>query len=97
MRSRWLDTVGLTNGNEFMAVLRRFPAVRAVLFGHVHQDFDQQVDGLRMIATPSTCSQFKPGSDDFATDDMPPAWRQLTLHADGRLDAPLHWLAGWRP
>jgi Icc protein len=97
MRSRWLDTVGLTNGDAFTKLLRRFPAVRAVLFGHVHQDFDQVVDGLRMIATPSTCSQFKPGSDDFAIDDTPPAWRTLTLHADGRLDAPLHRLAGWRP
>ena len=97
MRSRWLDTVGLTNGGAFTALLRRFPAIRGVLFGHVHQDFDRMVDGLRMIATPSTCSQFKPGSDDFAIDDMPPAWRRLTLHADGRLDAPLHWLNGWRP
>ncbi len=97
MHSRWLDTVGLANGKAFTSILRRFPAVRAVLFGHVHQDFDQVVEGLRMIATPSTCSQFKPGSDDFAIDDTPPAWRTLTLHADGRIDAPLHRLTGWRP
>jgi Icc protein len=96
MHSRWLDTVGLTNSGEFMALLKRFPAVRAVLFGHVHQDFDREVDGLRLIATPSTCSQFKPGSDEFATDDTPPAWRRLTLHADGRLDSALHWLEDWR-
>jgi Icc protein len=49
-------------------------------------------DGLRIIATPSTCSQFKPGSDDFAVDDTPPAWRTLALHADGRLDTTLNWL-----
>jgi len=92
MHSRWLDTVGLTNGDEFTALLQRHPAIRAVLFGHVHQDFDRKVNGLRMIATPSTCSQFKPLSSDFAIDDMPPAWRRLTLHADGRLDSRLHWL-----
>lgn len=96
MASRWLDTVGLTNGDELTALLRRYPAIRAVLFGHVHQDFDREVQGLRMIATPSTCSQFKPGSDDFAIDEMPPAWRRLTLHADGRLDSRLHWLTNWR-
>jgi Icc protein len=96
MHSRWLDSVGLTNRSDFTALLRRFAAIRAVLFGHVHQDFDREVDGLRMIATPSTCSQFKPGSADFAVDDTPPAWRRLTLHADGRLDSALHWLAGWR-
>jgi Icc protein len=97
MQSRWLDTVGLANGAAFTALLRRFPAVRAALFGHVHQDFDRVVDGVRMIATPSTCSQFKPGSADFAIDDAPPAWRQLWLHGDGRLETRLHQLAGWRP
>ena len=93
MHSRWLDTVGLADSAAFTTLLRQFPAVRAVLFGHVHQDFDREVDGLRMIATPATCSQFKPGSDDFTIDDAPPAWRQLMLHADGRLDTRLHWLA----
>jgi len=97
MHSRWLDTVGLANGDAFTALLRRHPAVRAVLFGHVHQDLDREVAGLRMIATPSTCSQFKPGSDDFAIDDAPPAWRRLSLHADGRIDSHLHQLTGWRP
>lgn len=95
MHSRWLDTVGLTNGEEFIALLRRSPAVRGVLFGHVHQNFDAEVGGLRMIATPSTCSQFKPGSDDFAIDSTPPAWRQLTLQANGRIDSRLHWLRNW--
>ncbi len=97
MHSRWLDTVGLQNGAAFIALLKRFPAGGAVLFGHVHQDFDHEVQGLRMIATPSTCAQFKPESDDFATDEAPPAWRRLTLYADGRLGSELHWLADWRP
>ena len=92
MKSRWLDTVGLANAGDFFEVLRRHPQVRAVLFGHVHQPLDEMRDGLRIIATPSTCSQFKPGSDDFAVDDAPPAWRTLTLHEDGRLDTTLHWL-----
>ena len=92
MRSRWLDTVGLANAGDFLAVLRRHPQVRAVLFGHVHQALDETRDGLRMLATPSTCSQFKPLAEDFAVDDAPPAWRTLALHADGKLDTQLRWL-----
>ncbi|MFO1502727.1 MAG: 3',5'-cyclic-AMP phosphodiesterase [Steroidobacteraceae bacterium] len=92
MRSRWLDTVGLANPDEFFAVLRRHRQVRAVLFGHVHQALDETRDGLRLIATPSTCSQFKPLSDDFAVDDAPPAWRTLALHDDGRLETAVHWV-----
>jgi Icc protein len=63
-----------------------------VLFGHVHQELDAMFDGLRMIATPSTCAQFKPLSDEFAADNTPPAWRTLTLHADGRVETQLKWL-----
>jgi 3',5'-cyclic-AMP phosphodiesterase len=92
MHSRWLDTVGLANAAEFIPVLKRFDSVRGVLFGHVHQALDTQWEGLRMIATPSTCSQFKPLSDDFAVDNQPPAWRTLALHADGRLATQLRWV-----
>jgi 3',5'-cyclic-AMP phosphodiesterase len=92
MRSRWLDTVGLANAAQLIALLKRFDSVRAVLFGHVHQAVDTRWEGLRMIATPSTCSQFKPLSDDFAVDNQPPAWRTLALHADGRLDTQLRWV-----
>jgi len=92
MESRWLDSVGLANAEEFFAVLRRHSQVRAVLFGHVHQTVDGMRDGIRILATPSTCSQFKPHSDDFAIDDAPPAWRTLTLHADGSLETQLHQL-----
>jgi 3',5'-cyclic-AMP phosphodiesterase len=96
MRSRWLDTVGLANAGDLIAVLRRFDSVRGVLFGHVHQALDEQWQGVRMIATPSTCSQFKPLSEDFAVDNQPPAWRALALHADGRLETTLHWVGEQR-
>jgi 3',5'-cyclic-AMP phosphodiesterase len=92
MHSRWLDTVGLTNREEFLAVLRRHPQVRGIVFGHVHQVLDVERSGLRFLATPSTCSQFKPGSDDFAIDDQPPAWRRLELHDDGRIDSDVVWV-----
>jgi Icc protein len=95
MRSRWLDTVGLANGEELVALLKRFDTVRGVLFGHVHQALDTHWQGVRMIATPSTCSQFKPLSDDFAVDNEPPAWRTLALHADGRLDTQLRRVGDW--
>lgn len=96
LHSRWLDGVGLENGPQLLALLRRFSNVRAVVFGHVHQEHDAVHDGLRLIATPSTCSQFKPRSEQFAVDARPPAWRTLRLHADGRLETRLQWLeAHW--
>ena len=90
MRSRWLDTVGLENADDLFAVLGRHRQVRAVLFGHVHQPLDEMHAGIRMLATPSTCAQFKPLSNEFATDDAPPAWRTLSLYADGTLSTGIH-------
>ena len=92
MGSKWLDTVGLRNGDEFLQHMSSLGRVRLAVFGHVHQAYDAEHEGIRIVATPSTCRQFKPGSDDFAVDDQPPAYRRITLHSDGSNDADLVWL-----
>jgi 3',5'-cyclic-AMP phosphodiesterase len=46
---------------------------------------------VRLIATPSTCAQFLPRSDDFAVDSRPPAYRTLELRADGTLITEVVW------
>jgi Icc protein len=88
--SRWLDELGLENAAEFFAVLDRHPQVRAVVYGHIHQNHETQRRGVPMLGTPSTCAQFLPGSADFAVDPQPPAWRQLVLHPDGRFESSVH-------
>ena len=92
MGSKWLDTVCLKNGEELLQRLRRTKRVRLLLFGHVHQPYDAEHDEIRIVGTPSTCRQFKPGSDDFGVDDRPPAYRRVTLHADGSNDNELIWV-----
>ena len=92
MGSKWLDTVGLKNGDEFLKRLRVLSKIRLVAFGHVHQDYDDDYEGIRIIATPSTCRQFKPGSEDFEVDENPPAYRRLTLNTDGSIDNELIWV-----
>ncbi len=93
MGSKWLDSVGMENGDE---VLQRFHAsgkVRIAIFGHVHQNYDADHGGARIIATPSTCRQFLPGSDEFAVDDNPPAYRRISLYTDGRFEHELVWVS----
>ena len=92
MNSKWLDTVGLKNGDELLERLRISGKVRLIAFGHVHQDYDDEHEGIRIIATPSTCRQFRPGSDTFDVDDKPPAYRRLTLKADGSVGSKLIWV-----
>ncbi|SEJ08429.1 Icc protein [Azotobacter beijerinckii] len=82
----WMESIGLRNAEALFAVLDRFPQVRALLWGHVHQEFDRLRRGVRLLASPSTCVQFVPGSEDFAVSDQAPGYRWLRLHADGRLE-----------
>lgn len=87
--SKWLDQVGLGNGDELLHVLAASGRVRAAIFGHVHQHFDATRNSIRIIGTPSTCRQFKVASDEFALDDDPPAYRRIELHADGQISSEL--------
>jgi len=92
MGSRWLDSVGLGNAEQFLDVVSEFDQVRTAIFGHVHQAFDRMHESIRIIGTPSSCAQFKPLEDEFTLDDRPPAYRRICLNADGSLDTELIWL-----
>jgi Icc protein len=82
----WMEPIGLRNPEALFAVLDRFPQVRAVLWGHVHQEIDRERNGVRLLASPSTCIQFASGSEDFQVSEQAPGYRWLRLHADGRLE-----------
>ena len=90
--SKWLDQVGLKNGDEFLRMIAQPGNVRAAIFGHVHQAFEAEHEAIKIIGTPSTCRQFAVASDDFALDDSPPAYRRLHLHTDGSIENELIWL-----
>lgn len=81
----WLDQHSLRNAQELDNVLVRFPNVKNLLCGHIHQELDLNWNGRRMMATPSTCVQFKPHCANFTLDTVSPGWRWLELHADGSL------------
>lgn len=83
---RWMEPIGIRNPQALFARLVGRSQVKALLWGHVHQEFDQQLHGMRLLASPSTCVQFAPGSEDFQVDHEAPGYRWLRLHDDGRLD-----------
>ena len=81
----WLDEQMVADARAFFEVLGRFPHVRAVLWGHVHQELDRRKDDLRLLCSPSTCVQFLPGQEDFAVDTLAPGYRWLELEPDGNV------------
>lgn len=92
MASRWLDRVGLQNADDFFDIIDRHPNVRGIVWGHVHQSYEGLRNGVRMLATPSTCAQFLPRAEQFAIDRQPPAYRTLELKADGSIVTEVVWV-----
>ena len=83
--SAWLDTMELDNGDAFFSILDRHSNVRAVIWGHVHQDFEMERNGVRLMSAPSTCIQFTPNHDAFQIDTAPPGVRWLALLPNGEI------------
>ncbi|MES9820462.1 MAG: 3',5'-cyclic-AMP phosphodiesterase [Candidatus Thiodiazotropha sp.] len=83
--SRWMDTMVLENPDAFFKLIEANPQVQAVLCGHIHQAFDTEYRGVRLMGSPSTCVQFIPRVDDFAIDAIPPGYRWLSLQPDGTI------------
>lgn len=83
--SQWMDRIGLRNADALFSVLDRYPQVRAILWGHIHQAFDGMRNGVRLLASPSTGIQFMPRSHSFGLDGSGPGYRWLRLAADGTL------------
>jgi len=64
----------------------------------VHQRIDTHYEGphgaLQLMATPSTCIQFKPLSPYFALDGLQPGYRLLELKADGSIGTNVYRVPG---
>ncbi|NEX22517.1 phosphoesterase [Thiorhodococcus mannitoliphagus] len=106
IQSAWMDTMGVDNGSELIALCDRNPHIKALVFGHIHQSFSAKHGECSILGAPSTCFQFLSGSKDFAIDDSPPGYRELTLYPDGSLatkvvrlehyaELPLHQVGGY--
>lgn len=84
--SAWLDQHSLSNASVLAETLLPFNNIKAIVHGHIHQEVDSLWQGYRVLATPSTCIQFKPTCEQFTLDLVPQGWREITLHADGHLE-----------
>jgi len=84
-KSAWLDRMTIDNGEQLMELARQSDKVKAIVWGHVHQEFDARYEGVRLLATPSTCMQFTPKATRFDVDEVPPGFRLLALLPNGEI------------
>lgn len=76
----------LEDAADLWRVLEGRPQVKGVLWGHVHQEADLVHGGVRCMATPSTCVQFRLLPDGAEVDPSPPGYRRIDLYPDGTLE-----------
>jgi 3',5'-cyclic-AMP phosphodiesterase len=92
--SQWIDEQMVSDAASLFSTLEGYDGARGVLWGHVHQQIDWQRGSLPLMATPSTCVQFAPGSENFRADDLAPGYRLLELHPDGTISTTVERVEG---
>ncbi len=92
--SAWMDAMMLEDADALLALLADYPAVKALIWGHIHQEFAYDDGRCLYLGSPSTCAQFKPYTRRHERDALMPGYRVLNLHADGRITTTVNRLAG---
>ena len=82
----WSEEIGLRNRSDFFDVVEKYPAVRCAIFGHLHQEIDIEYKGIRLLCSPSTCTQFVPNAQNFELESSNPGYRRIVLRKDGGID-----------
>lgn len=91
--SIWMDAMMIDNCDELFSIVMKYPAVKAVICGHIHQELDRRAKSVQIWGTPSTCFQFMPESRQFSVDDAAPGYRLIKLYADGWITSKVSRLA----
>ena len=88
--SNWIDAMVLDNAPDFFRIIDKFPHIRGLLWGHIHQEYEGKHNGIKLMGSPSTSVQFRPKSHVFGFDDKEPGYRWLHLYNDGKIDSGVH-------
>lgn len=84
--SPWMDAMGMENSAEFFSIIEKYNKVQGILWGHIHQEFNSTYRDILLMATPSTCVQFKPGSEMYTKDSKSAGYRNIRLFQNGKIE-----------
>jgi len=84
MQSDWDDELSLENPEDLFAVIDQFDNIKAIMWGHAHQCYKSNRNGVKLFSCPSTALQYdgQPGI----------GYNQYTLHDDGEIYCKTQWL-----
>jgi Icc protein len=86
--SPWIDKYRLFEPQAFMQIVAQSPAVKAVVWGHIHQVHETTMNGVALMGSPSSAINSEPGMETFtASSSLGPACRWLELYSDGKIES----------
>jgi Icc protein len=91
--SKWTDEIGLRNADEFFQIIDMYKSIKAILFGHVHQEFNSTRNNIQILCAPSTCVQFEPMSNNFTVGQQASGFRYLKLYESGKIETKIERLS----
>lgn len=86
IHSQWMDEIGLQQAEKFINLIKQQEQVKAVIFGHIHQAFDETHHNIRFLGSISSCLQFVAQQDDLVISPQSIGYRHLNLQTNGNID-----------
>lgn len=81
--SPWIDKYCLLEPEPFLHLVDQHKAIKAVIWGHIHQVFETNRNGTLMLGGPSSAINGVPGAEKFTPDSLGPAFRWMELDSGG--------------
>ena len=85
INSPWIDKYRLLEPEAFLKLVDQHPNVKAVVWGHVHQQYEVDRNGTAMLGGPSSAVNGMKTAQKFTPDRTGPACRWLELEIDGSI------------
>ena len=77
--SPWIDRFPLLNPEKLMPCLGKSKNIKAVLWGHIHQEHSTQQHAVSLLSAPSTAANSLAGCNKFTFDERGPSFRWMKL------------------
>jgi Icc protein len=82
-----MDSMIIENAELLTDRIMKYDKIKAVSWGHIHNEFNLNMGSAKLFSTPSTCYQAKTKSKNFIIDPKAsPGYRKIYLNDDGSFD-----------
>jgi Icc protein len=82
VNSKWIDEMILKDAGHFNKIVQTNKRIKAVLFGHIHQVFEKEINGTFYASAPATCYQVQSNTEKFSIERVSAGYRLIELDGD---------------